>query len=60
MEENKPNPLNRRKPENRWKRINRDANHDQESSVRHWLKLARKVFEKDREEEEIPASDRAA
>ena len=59
MQEEKINPLNRRKPENRWKRIIRDANHDQEGVVRHWLKLARKVFDADREEE-IPASDRAA
>ena len=46
--------LNRRKPENRWRRILRDADWDQHQSVRRWLKLARKVFEADEEE---PAED---
>jgi hypothetical protein len=43
--------LNRRKPENRWRRILRDAEWDQHESVRRWLKLARKVFEKDDEDQ---------
>ena len=42
--------LNRRKPENRWRRILRDADWDQHESVRRWLKLARKFFEQDDED----------
>ena len=42
--------LNRRKPENRWRRILRDADWDQHESIRRWLKLARAVFEKDDED----------
>src|SRR5436853_7427773 len=42
------NPLNRRKPENRWRRILRDAEWDQNETVRRWLKLAHKVFDKEK------------
>jgi hypothetical protein len=41
------NPLNRRKHENRWRRILRDAEWDQNETVRRWLQFAQKVFDKD-------------
>ena len=44
--------LNRRKPENRWRRILRDADWDQHETVRRWLKFARKAFDKDDEDSE--------
>jgi len=44
------NPMNRRKPENRWKRILRDADRDQEGTVRGWLNMARRFFAKDDDE----------
>ena len=48
------NPLNRRKPENRWTRILRDAEWDQHETVRRWLRFAGAIFgeEKKRKEEE--------
>jgi hypothetical protein len=48
------NPLNRRKPENRWTRILRDADSDQHEPLRRWLKFAKKVFEKDPEDDDSP------
>jgi hypothetical protein len=36
--------LNRRRPENRWRRILRDAEWDQNETVRRWLRLARTVL----------------
>ena len=47
-------PLNRRKPENRWTRILRDADRDQYETVRRWLKLAGDCIRGDRTEEEQP------
>jgi hypothetical protein len=41
-------PLNRRKPENRWTRILRDAERDQYETVRRWLKLAAEFMHKGR------------
>lgn len=37
--------LNRRKPENRWRRILRDADWDQYETVRRWLKFAREILD---------------
>jgi hypothetical protein len=47
--ETPPNPLNRRKHENRWRRILRDADWDQNETVRRWLRFAHKVLEKDKD-----------
>jgi hypothetical protein len=54
--DSRSNPLNRRKAENRWQRILRDADWDQHETVRRWLRLAREVFgeEKKKEQEEQP------
>lgn len=56
------NPMNRRRPENRWKRILRDADHEQESVVRTWLNFARHFFDKDQsaEDEFLEAVDSPA
>src|SRR4051812_13236917 len=62
------NPLNRRKPENRWTRILRDADWDQHETVRRWLRFASELFgeknkeieEKETEEEEDRSHKNAA
>lgn len=44
--------LNRRKPENRWVRILRDAEWDQYETVRRWLKFGRHLLgDKDNDED---------
>src|SRR4051812_46659989 len=48
--------LNRRKPENRWVRILRDAEWDQNETVRRWLKFARHLLG-DGEDKEPDDSD---
>jgi len=57
-------PLNRRKPENRWTRILRDADRDQYETVRRWLKLAgefmHKGHSKDADESDLGDLDKAA
>lgn len=45
-------PLNRRKPENRWTRILRDADRDQYETVRRWLKLAGDFVGRNRSDED--------
>ena len=56
-DQQKPAELNRRKPENRWRRISRDAEWDQNEPVRWWLKLARQVL---RHDENTPHHDEPA
>jgi hypothetical protein len=57
-----PAELNRRRHENRWRRILRDADWDQNQTVRRWLKLAHEAFggEKEKEEEDLDDSSKAA
>lgn len=52
IETGPPNPMNRRKPENRWRRILRDADRDQEGTVRTWLKFARHFFGDKKDEDD--------
>ena len=52
-----PAELNRRKPENRWVRILRDAEWDQYQTVRRWLKFARHMLrEEPADAEDLPQS----
>ena len=54
--------LNRRKPENRWMRILRDAEWDQNETVRRWLKFGRHLLgDKNKDDnDEPPANIKAA
>jgi hypothetical protein len=56
QEEQATAELNRRKPENRWRRILRDAEWDQNETVRRWLRLARTVLGDKEEKDNEPVA----
>jgi hypothetical protein len=54
------NPFNRRKSENRWRRILRDAEWDQYEPVRRWLKFAKNVLNTNDDDDDNIRPNKAA